>query len=593
MKKIILITISVIFYFYSFGAYLYDVPITITQPDGTKIECFATGDEYYNWAHDADGYTIIQDKKTGYYCYAVLEGEDLVASKYVVGRVSPKSVNLKPNINISGEKIMERVNEFLQDTPQKETFQKSTPQLRAATTGMVNNIVVYIRFADQTEFPANQSTYTLMFNNTSSGYDSMRNYFKEVSYNQLDVVSHFYPINNGTIILSYQDSYNRNYYCPYDSITNPSGYKPNKGTLLQKREREHALVRNAIDFVKSQIPSSLNIDYNNDGYVDNICFIVRGDPTKWNTLLWPHQWFLDIFYTQSIFINGKKVDNYNFQIEEMMFNSVLCHEMSHTFGAPDLYHYNNDGMKPVDRWDLMSSSWELPQHWGAYMKYKYGGWIPSIPTITTSGTYTLQPLTSATNNCYKIPIKGSSQYIVVEYRKKTGTFENSLPGSGLIIYRINPRFMGNGYGVGSGGKGSDEVYVFRPNGTTSVDGDVNNAYFSDTSGRTSFCSNTNPYCFTASDGSCGYLCIKNIQENSNNTLSFSVLFCADDNVVYSNTSNLPTFTNASHIQTSGTVIVKSTDNITFEIGDEVILNPGFEIQPGGTFNIDVKGCDNN
>ena len=38
----------------SYGAYLSNVPITITQPDGTKIACFATGDEYYNWAHDKD-----------------------------------------------------------------------------------------------------------------------------------------------------------------------------------------------------------------------------------------------------------------------------------------------------------------------------------------------------------------------------------------------------------------------------------------------------------------------------------------------------------------------------------------------------------
>ena len=242
----------------------------------------------------------------------------------------------------------------------------------------------------------------------------------------------------------------------------------------------------------------------------------------------------------------------------------------------------------------MATTTYPPQHMGAYMKYKYGGWISSIPSITTTGTYTLQPLTSANNNCYKIPIKGSSQYLVVEYRKKTtGTFDNGLPGSGLIIYRINEIYWGNYYwGTGPGGV-EDEVYIFRPGGTTTAIGNIANAHFSNTVNRTSFCANTNPKCFTASNGSCGgYFCIKNIQENSNSTLSFTVSFCANDNVVYSNTSNLPTFTNASSIQTSGTVTVKNTDNITFQIGDEVIFNDGFEIQSGGTFEVMLNGCDN-
>lgn len=73
---------------------------------------------------------------------------------------------------------------------------------------------------------------------------------------------------------------------------------------------------------------------------------------------------------------------------------------------------------------------------GAFMKHAYGGWISSIPEITESGTYNLNPLTSSTNNCFKIPIMYSYDYLIVEYRKKTGTFEGSLPNSGLLIYRI-------------------------------------------------------------------------------------------------------------------------------------------------------------
>ena len=84
---------------------------------------------------------------------------------------------------------------------------------------------------------------------------------------------------------------------------------------------------------------------------------------------------------------------FNFQLSESLSSSgvgVLCHEMFHSLGAPDLYHYTSDGISPVGSWDLMENNANPPQHMGAYMKYKYGNWISTIPTISTSGTYTLK-----------------------------------------------------------------------------------------------------------------------------------------------------------------------------------------------------------
>ena len=50
----------------------------------------------------------------------------------------------------------------------------------------------------------------------------------------------------------------------------------------------------------------------NDGYVDNICFIVKGTYTGWNDLLWPHKWSL---YDRNVYINGKRVYTFNLQLE--------------------------------------------------------------------------------------------------------------------------------------------------------------------------------------------------------------------------------------------------------------------------------------
>ena len=54
------------------AAYIQNQPYRITQPDGTEIQCFVSGDEFFNWLHDADGYTIIQ-AENGYFYYAVKE----------------------------------------------------------------------------------------------------------------------------------------------------------------------------------------------------------------------------------------------------------------------------------------------------------------------------------------------------------------------------------------------------------------------------------------------------------------------------------------------------------------------------------------
>lgn len=58
--------------------------------------------------------------------------------------------------------------------------------------------------------------------------------------------------------------------------------------------------------------------------------------------------------------------------------------------------------------------------------------------------------------------------------KKTGTFESNIYGSGLVIYKINETYNGNSNGAGYGGI-TDEVYVFRPDGSTNSNGNIYNA----------------------------------------------------------------------------------------------------------------------
>jgi len=528
-KKISFLFLVLFCFFLSFNslkaAYLKNVPQTLIQPNGIIVNCFASGDEFYNWHHDAAGYTIIQNPTTGYYVYADLHHGDLIATNFLVNLVDPDTLNIQKYLKISKEKYRNRINSIQKVSP----HQTNTP-----TTGKINNIVVFIRFNGESEF-TDQYYYPYLFNSSSRIHNSMYNYFKEVSYNQLEIESSFYPRYQNRIV-SYQDSNSRSYFQPYNAVTNPDGYI---GDVVA-REREHTLLKNAIEAAKSDIPISLDIDADNDGNVDNVCFIVSGDVDGWSDLLWPHMWTL---FSKNVKINNKRVWNYNLNLKSSIFqsgNGVLCHEMFHSLGAPDLYHYENltsEPISPVGTWDLMDSITNPPQHMSAYMKYRYGKWIPSIPEITMTGTYTINPLHVSFNNCFQIPSSTSSdECFVVEYRdRSSGMFENSLPGSGIIVYRINSDVSGQGNSAGP----PDEVYVYRPNGNVISNGNLRLAHFNSHVGRTSITDFTNPSSFL-SDGTPGGLIISDIG-TPGNTISFHVTIPvhqltipSDGTMIYSN-----------------------------------------------------------
>ncbi|MCX6162220.1 MAG: M6 family metalloprotease domain-containing protein [Ignavibacteriae bacterium] len=488
-----------------YAAPIKNIPVTVKQPSGEILNIFASGDEFYNWLHDNENYTIIQDPSTGYYVYALKKNDELIPSKIIVGRTLPIIIGIERGLNISPEKMRAVRNEFFRMSP-KDIGD-------APKTGTINNLVVYIRFSGETEFTDLKSYYDGMFNNITTGANSMRNYFTEVSYNQLTISTTFYPVTAGTTVISYLDSDVRGYYQPYNAATNPTGYTGGDNGQM-RTEREHTLLTRAVNFIASQVLPGLNIDGDNDGNVDNVCFIVSGDVTGWASLLWPHRWSL---YTYTVNINGKRVYDYNFQIRNHLQSSgvgVLCHEMFHSLGSPDLYHYSYDGLQPVYQWDIMENDLNPPQHMGAYMKWKYGAWISNIPVIS-QGTYSLNPLVISSGNCYKINSPtSSSEFFVVEYRKRTPPFESGLPGDGLLVYRINPSVSGNSNGP------PDEVYAYRPNGTLTVNGSPELANYNSSVGRVKLDSSTNPSPFL-SNGTQSKLKISNIG-SAGNTIAFTV-----------------------------------------------------------------------
>ena len=483
MKKLSLLLALLLGAFqWAFAAPLKNIPVRLTQPDGQVIECFASGDEFYNYVHDANGFTFAKDKD-GYYCYAMHDNQGkVVASPYRVNSVDPASVGLQPYVKISEK-------EYQQRRQEREQHIKpiNRPKNRELNHGVYNNLVVFIRFAGDSYHTTPFSTVDSMFNASNYESISLHNYFHHASYNQLDLRSYCYPIPDGETILSYEDDYPKEYYMPYDPVTNPLGYHDG-----ETAEREFSLLERAIYYVADQVPDTLNLDYNNDGLVDNVVFVIKGEPGEWASLLWPHRWSI---YDRYVPLNDLQVYDFNLQLEiGGYFNvSTLCHEMNHSLGAPDLYHYSG-GVDPVGSWDLMCGTAEPPQQIGMYMKYKYGNWVDDIPIINAYGTYELEADSWEGNrrNACMIELT-NDQYLCLEYRNDRDLFDSHVPDGGLLIYRIDFRFDGN---AGWDGYSQfDEVYLFRPNGDANNVGDLNHANFCAERNRTEFNQNTNPSIF--------------------------------------------------------------------------------------------------
>ncbi len=509
------------------AAWLDNVPVTVVQPNGDTLHIFATGDEFYHYMHDADGYTIVQHPETGYYVYADKVEGKLVATQLVVGRTNPTRAIRQPRLTISNEEYRQRRLEIEGPNPYKVSSDRSPNRNR----GEINHIVIFISFADDpviTEKTFSEVDY--MFNSTDPGARSVYNYFKTASYNQTHIISSYYPSPNNNQIRCYLDSHERNYYVPY-SIDNTDGYLDDN----ERRQREIHLLENAINYVNDNypIPESLNLDYNNDNCVDVISFAINTgiDPNSWGYLLWPHKWEFD--EDTEVRINGKRPYLYTFELlkSDRFYLNTFCHELIHVFGAPDFYHADNsaDNPDPLGRWDIMCVSansgftGQEISNTSAYVKWKYLNWIDDIPTITEPGEYTLYSLGNhKTQNAYRIPSTDPNQYYIMEYRHQNEPFDENIYGTGLVIYRVNetPKNYGGNIGAYPAQGLYDELYVFRPGGSITNIGRLNESFYGLESGRVSFNRNTDPSPCLSDGTADNVISIFDIQE-SGSSVSFT------------------------------------------------------------------------
>jgi M6 family metalloprotease-like protein len=482
-------------------------PVEKVQPDGTKISVHLRGDEKVHWMESTDGYTLMYDAKK-FIVYADQDGQgNLIPSNVKFGAKSERPVNLKKGLQYSPAQVqaLKKIWEITSDTEQEQS-RSSGQQKAGATTGNRQALCVLMGFGDKSFSKSRTEFETLfnqvgLYNSTTKG--SVRDFFRENSYGQLDLTV--------TIVGPYTAPNTREYYATH--------------------EREFATIA----------ANAANADIDFQDYADNgiletfhILFAGYGDESIGNgKQIWSHKWQL----TSPITLDGVRISVYSCSPElegssgsTTTHIGVICHELTHVFGAPDYYDTGTVGYTGSGNWDLMAGgNWNdggrQPAHINMFQKILFG-WV--TPTELTSYTEVPAMLPSAQNPvAYTIKANNNGELYVLENRQKVG-FDTSLPGHGLLIWHVHPSALG---GNGSNAGHPQQLYPVVassayniPTGLGSY-GNINSAGtpFPGSANKNAFTSKTTPTMFTWTGSQPIAKPITEIKEETDNTVSFKFL----------------------------------------------------------------------
>jgi M6 family metalloprotease-like protein len=304
---------------------------------------------------------------------------------------------------------------------------------------------------------------------------TLKNYYSQVSYGAVDVVTLNLPSTMGWT----QVSHPHEYYCRPDG-THDYGWGPYP-------ENVQGMIVEALHAVDAQVDFS---QYAVNGEVPNLFVVHAGGGAEWNSdpaQFWSHSWSLDAYTgltTADLTFDGVKVNNYALMPEVggdltgytgFQFGpfpptvGVYAHEYGHVLGLPDQYDYGYESLGtsiyslmaggswnqwPSDDWMFAGNS---PSFLDAWSRYRLGFVTPTLVTQDASPALATLPPAEVSPVVYKmeVPFSGGKEYFLFENRQQIG-FDEGLnvyvrnpigtQVHGLAIYHVDDVVMNRNYG---------------------------------------------------------------------------------------------------------------------------------------------------
>jgi M6 family metalloprotease-like protein len=381
-------------------------------------------------------------------------------------------------------------------SPQKATTPEITPVL-----GEKRVLCILAQFSDKT-FIHNAADFQALMNQvgyTANGNQgSVKDFYRENSYGKMDITV---------------------------TVAGPVTV-PNTSDYYSSVDDDDDRWR---DFAKDAAIAADNIvdfsQFAENNYVQSFHIIFAGFGAENSGIsedecIWSHQWSFKNYETLDGVSVGKR---YSCSPElrgssgtNMTYIGVICHELCHTFGAPDYYDvdYEDNGQYAgTGVWDLMADgSWNgdgaCPAHINGWQKILFG-WITPVE-LTGAVTVTDMPAACDSAKAYWISANSNGERYILENRQKK-KFDSHIPGHGLLIYHIHKNALS---GDCDNSTHPQEVYPVCASATTAIPTKTSSSYgakedsygdytvwdgsclFPGTSNKKSFSGSTTPCMFT-------------------------------------------------------------------------------------------------
>ncbi len=317
-----------------------------------------------------------------------------------------------------------------------------------SAAGTFKVLAILVKYGDHPSSVSASFFDNFLFGTTGS---TVKNYYNEMSYAQIDLVTVNAPSSTGWQTAPQNYSY-------YVNGQNGTGAYPNN---TQK------MVEDLVDMVDPSVDFS---QYDNDGngFVDVLLVIHSGSGAEYsgsNNDIWSHKWGISPRLKDGVRISSFTVQPEYWSTPGDMTIGVYAHELAHGFGLPDLYDVDYTS-KGIGKWCLMAGgTWNgtvglgnSPAHPSAWCKKEMG----LITPVNVMTNQLAESIATSTQNpvAYRLWTSGapSNEYFLVENRQKVG-YDSYLPGSGLMIWHIDESKSGNSQEWYPGQNGANHYLV--------------------------------------------------------------------------------------------------------------------------------------
>jgi immune inhibitor A len=303
-------------------------------------------------------------------------------------------------------------------------FGLSAPAL--GPSGDFKALALLVDFSDNVSQVTATYFDTLVF---GAGPNSVRDYYDEVSYGSLTIVTVHLPSSIGWLRAPQEYTYYTN---------NANGF----GAYPQNAQK---LVEDIVDAADAVVDFS-QYDGDSDGYVDAL-FVIHAGPgaeyTGNDNHIWSHKWGINPRLKDGVYISTYSMEPEYWVNPGDMTIGVYAHELGHVLGLPDLYDYGYDS-EGAGAWSLMAGgSWNgpwpgggLPSHLDAWSRAQLGFADPVILTENTP-ELSINAVEAAPEIYYLWDCGAPSQeYFLIENRQRVG-YDAGLPSAGLLIWHID------------------------------------------------------------------------------------------------------------------------------------------------------------